>query len=95
MVCRSDHNPETNQELFLDITGEVCPLTFVRAKLLIESLQPGQSAVIRLAGAEPLRNVPQAVQGLGHQVLSLTPEDPAASPTAPHVLRIRKAQASP
>lgn len=95
MVCRADHNLETNQELFLDITAEVCPLTFVRTKLLIETLEPGQCAVIRLAGEEPLRNVPRAVQGLGHQVVSLLPEDAAAPPAGPHRLRIRKAPASP
>lgn len=94
MVCRADHNPEANQELFLDITAEVCPLTFVRTKLLIEALQPGQRAVIRLAGAEPLRNVPRAVEGLGHQVLSLLPEDAAAGPESPHRLHIRKVLAS-
>jgi TusA-related sulfurtransferase len=78
--------------LFLDISGEVCPLTFVRTKLLIERMKPGQAAEIRLKGPEPLANVPRAVTGLGHSVLALVPEDPTAGPHAVHRLTIRKAR---
>ena len=60
----------------LDITGETCPLTFVRTKLLLERMAPGQVALVRLKGAEPLDNVPKAVRDHGHTVLSLAPEDP-------------------
>ena len=76
--------------LFLDITGEVCPLTFVRTKLLIERMAVGQTAEIRLTGAEPLDNVPRSVKAEGHVVLLLEPEDPAAGPCGIHRLRIRK-----
>ncbi len=71
---------------YLDITQEVCPLTFVKTKLLIEQLSPGQTAEIRLKGAEPLENVPRSVREHGHEVLSLEPEDG----TGVYVLRIRK-----
>ncbi len=76
--------------LFLDISGEVCPLTFVRTKLLIERMKPGQTAEIRLKGEEPLAKIPGAVTGLGHLVLALVPEDPAGGPNAVHRIRIRK-----
>ena len=79
--------------LFLDISREVCPLTFVRTKLLIERMKPGQVAAIRLKGPEPLTNVPRAVTGLGHSVLALVPEDPAAGPHAVHRLTLRKERA--
>jgi TusA-related sulfurtransferase len=55
----------------LDITGEVCPMTFVRTKLLLERMTPGQVASIRLRGGEPLDNVPRAVRDHGHEVLTL------------------------
>lgn len=61
-------------DYFLDITGEVCPLTFVKSKLLIEKMKPGQTALIRLKGDEPIRNVPKSIAELGHKILSLTPE---------------------
>ena len=37
----------------LDITRDVCPLTFVKTKLLLERMAPGDTAEIRLIGQEP------------------------------------------
>lgn len=78
------------EEYFLDITQEICPFTFVRTKLLVERMSPGEIAEIRLQGREPLTNVPRALQDQGHQVLSLEPEEPGTAPDAPHRLRVRK-----
>ena len=60
--------------MFLDITSDICPLTFVKTKLLIERMEPGQIAEVRLNDGEPLVNVPRSVSELGHDVLSLAPE---------------------
>jgi TusA-related sulfurtransferase len=77
---------------FLDITGEVCPLTFVKTKLLIERMPAGATAVVRLKGAEPLENVPRSVREHGHRVLELEPEAGAGEDTeAVYRLTIRKA----
>ena len=73
----------------LDITGEVCPLTFVKTKLLVERMATGQIAEVRLQGAEPLENVPRSLKELGHTILSLEPE-PGSSTADIHCLRIRK-----
>lgn len=72
-------NQTGNTDYFLDITGEVCPMTFVRTKLLIERMSAGQTAEIRLQGREPLGNVPRSVAELGHEVVSLVaePNEPA------------------
>lgn len=59
----------------LDITGEVCPLTFVKTKLLSEKMSTGQTAEVRLKGSEPLENVPRSLRQHGHEVVSLEPED--------------------
>jgi TusA-related sulfurtransferase len=56
----------------LDITGLLCPMTFVRTRLLLDKMHPGEIAEIILRGSEPLKNVPAAVQNLGHTVLSVT-----------------------
>ncbi len=74
----------------LDITREVCPLTFVRTKLLLERMTPGQIAEVRLTGSEPLQNVPRSVKEHGHTILSLEPETSAPSGDAIHRLVIRK-----
>ena len=58
-------------ETFLDITGDVCPMTFVRAKLAVENLVSGQQLRIRLNGGEPLENVPRSLQEEGCRILNL------------------------
>ncbi|MGH7044711.1 MAG: sulfurtransferase TusA family protein [Acetobacteraceae bacterium] len=55
----------------LDITGDLCPMTFVRTRLALDRMQPGQTLLVRLRGAEPLANVPRAAAELGHAVLAL------------------------
>jgi TusA-related sulfurtransferase len=75
----------------IDITGEVCPLTFVKTKLIIEKMAPGEMLEVRLKGAEPLRNVPRSVTELGHTVVSIVAE-PGESAIGVHRLRLRKAR---
>ena len=55
----------------LDITREVCPMTYVRTKLELEALADGEELEILLRGEEPLRNVPQSAREEGHEVLGL------------------------
>jgi molybdopterin-synthase adenylyltransferase len=55
----------------LDITREVCPMTYVRVKLAIERLEKGRLLEVWLKGDEPLKNVPQSAREEGHEVLSL------------------------
>lgn len=71
-------------DFFLDITDQVCPMTFVKTRLLIDRMAAGQIAEIRLNGGEPLENVPRSVREHGHEVLSLVADGQA------HRLRIRK-----
>lgn len=72
-------------DYFLDITAEVCPMTFVKTKLLIERVEPGTLLEVRLKGAEPLQNVPRSVIEMGHRVLSCDAQADGA-----HLLRIEK-----
>jgi tRNA 2-thiouridine synthesizing protein A len=55
----------------VDITHDVCPMTFVRTRLALDRLKPGQTLLVTLRGAEPLRNVPRTAAAQGHTVLSL------------------------
>ena len=55
----------------IDITGEVCPMTFVRTKLRLERMKPGEILSVRLMGDEPLRNVPRAARDEGHTILGI------------------------
>lgn len=60
---------------YLDITAYVCPMTFVRTKLLLEKMAAEETATIRLNGGEPIQNVPRSVRDHGHEVLSLTQDE--------------------
>jgi len=55
----------------IDITAEVCPMTFVRTKIALERLPICGVLEVRLKGDEPLRNVPESARDLGHTVLAL------------------------
>lgn len=57
----------------LDITREVCPMTYVRVKLALERLATGQTLEVRLSGDEPQRNVPRSAKEEGHRVLEQEP----------------------
>lgn len=91
MNTESNDNTGLGVDFVLDITSEVCPLTFVRTKLLIGRMAGGQVAEVRLQGAEPLENVPRSVRELGHAILALEKEDPAGAADSVHLLRLRKA----
>jgi tRNA 2-thiouridine synthesizing protein A len=69
----------------LDITREVCPMTYVRTKLRLEALGEGELLEVLLRGEEPLRNVPRSAREEGHAVLSVEP-----LPEGVHRLVIRK-----
>ena len=56
----------------LDIRSEICPMTFVRTRLALDKMQPGQVLCVYLKGAEPLANVPRTAREQGHEVISLT-----------------------
>ena len=77
-------------DFFIDITDQVCPLTFVKTKLLIESMPAGKLAEVRLKGAEPLENVPRSVEEHGHEILALRPESDDAAVNGVHRLLLRK-----
>jgi TusA-related sulfurtransferase len=80
---------DTKIDHYLDITSEVCPMTFVRTRLLIEKMSVGETAEIRLKGQEPLENVPDSVVELGHDVLNIRPDEETIEATV-HYILIRK-----
>ncbi len=69
----------------IDITDDVCPMTFVRTRLALDRMAPGQILQVRLKGDEPLRNVPATAAEQGHTVLSLE-----TGPDGVGVLRLRR-----
>lgn len=58
----------------LDLRRDVCPITYVRTKLKLESMAPGAVLEIWLSRDEAVRGVPRSAQEDGHQVLALEPQ---------------------
>jgi TusA-related sulfurtransferase/ferredoxin len=65
---------ENNGNL-LDLLGICCPMNFVRAKLAIDKIKPGERLDILLDDGEPIVNVTRSVKDEGHRVLLVAPED--------------------
>lgn len=58
----------------LDITALLCPMTWVRTRLALESMAPGEELEIRLKGREPLENIPRSAEEEGHVVREIREE---------------------
>jgi TusA-related sulfurtransferase len=52
----------------LDITGLTCPMTWVRTKLELERMAPGEALEVHCAAGEALENVPRSAAEAGHEV---------------------------
>lgn len=69
----------------IDITAETCPMTFVRTRLALDRMAPGQVLLVQLRGEEPRRNIPRTAAEQGHAVL-----DQREAGDGSLLLRIRK-----
>jgi len=58
-------------DVFLDLSGVLCPMNFVKTKLELEEMDEGQVLEVIIDDGEPVRNVPRSVKAEGHNVLEL------------------------
>ena len=78
---------QIDHEIAIDITADVCPMTFVRVKLALERMASDSTLIVRLNDGEPLRNVPRSARAEGYRVEELGPESAGARV---HRLRITR-----
>jgi len=52
----------------LDLRGEVCPYTFLKARLALESLREGAVLRVVVDNETSARDVPRSLTGAGHAV---------------------------
>jgi tRNA 2-thiouridine synthesizing protein A len=73
-VDREDESMSTEAvaDKELNLQGEVCPYTFVKSKLALEIMQPGQVLRVIVDNDESASNVPRSMQNEGHNVLGVT-----------------------
>lgn len=58
-----------NVDLELDLTGEVCPYTFVKSKLALEQIASGHVLRVLFDHPPAVENVSKSMEHEGHQVL--------------------------
>lgn len=56
-----------NQQI--DLRGTPCPLNFIRARLTLETLDPGDWLLIDLDIGEPEQTVAEGLRQAGHEVI--------------------------
>lgn len=59
----------------LDIRQDSCPLTFVKTKLLLEQMQPGQRAQVLLSEGEAVASLPVAIKEQGSTVVTFIKQE--------------------
>jgi TusA-related sulfurtransferase len=59
---------QADQEI--DICGDICPYTFVKSKLKLESMSPGEVLRIVTDHEPATKNVPRSMENEGHEILS-------------------------
>lgn len=60
--------PRATPDVQLDLRGTPCPLNFVRTKLRLEQLDPGQLLEVWLDAGEPVEQVPDSLQMSGYSI---------------------------
>ncbi|MHB8483098.1 MAG: sulfurtransferase TusA family protein [Nitrospiria bacterium] len=60
---------KTDKEL--DLSGDICPITFVKSKLMLEKMSSGEVLKVRIDYAPSAVNVPRSLEHDGHTVLKV------------------------
>lgn len=64
----TESSPGDRAARTLDLTGEVCPFTFVRTKLALEALPVGAALRVVVDHPPAVDNVPRSVRAWGQEV---------------------------
>ena len=56
------------EKMFLDITMDSCPITFVKTKIALEKLKVGQSLEVHINAGEALEGLPESLKELGFTI---------------------------
>ena len=56
------------EKIFLDITNDKCPITFVKTKIALEKLKANQYLNVYIKKGEALDGLPSSLKELGYQI---------------------------
>lgn len=57
----------------LDLRPFACPLTYVKTRIALDRLAPGEVLELWLSAGEPAESVPRSAEEDGHRVVSIEP----------------------
>jgi TusA-related sulfurtransferase len=72
----------------VDVTDVACPMTWVRTRIALDRLAPGEALEVLLLAGEPLESVPRTAEEEGHRVAAREPW-PAAGARAWRVVLVK------
>jgi len=52
----------------------MCPINFVKTKLKLEGMEPGQVLEVILDSGDPIQNVPKSIKEEGHKIVEVKRE---------------------
>lgn len=64
-------NPTIVPDAQLDLRGTPCPINFVRTKLRLEKMAPGELLEVWLDAGEPVEQVPDSLRMEGYSIEAL------------------------
>ena len=59
---------KNKEKIFLDITNDKCPITFVKTKIALEKLKSNQFLNVYIKKGEALDGLPSSLRELGYQI---------------------------
>lgn len=62
-------------EHILDLRGVACPMNFVKARLFLDKISPGEVVKLYLDEGEPVESVSSSMKAEGHEVFDVAKED--------------------
>lgn len=65
---------ESRKDATIDLRGVMCPINFVKTKLKLETMSPGEVLEVILDSGEPIQNVPKSIKEEGHRIIEVKKE---------------------
>ncbi|APM39234.1 sulfurtransferase TusA family protein [Clostridium kluyveri] len=64
--------PEEKKDYeIIDFRGIKCPMNFVKAKIELSKIKPGQKRGFYIDDGDPIKNVPESIKKEGHKIVSI------------------------
>ncbi len=63
-----ENEPDLKADLFIDISDEVCPMSFVKTKLALDKIESGQVLELICQAGDSVKNISIQLKDEGHLI---------------------------